>query len=142
MSWSGPFSPCGICVQCVVYLVLLYIWRNIPFSFIVRNNCRWTGTGLISSSNVALVCSGESVCAVVPSYSTCSSAAVVKFSYISMSTFACSYKNKKNCERSEPVTLVGWRISLVYNYNNYIFVCIHGQSFGPAWAPVTRSALT
>ena len=34
------------------------------------------------------------------------------------------------CERSEPVTRVGWRISLVY-----IFVSM-GSPFGPAWAPV------
>ena len=36
-----------------------------------------------------------------------------------------------NCERSAPVTRVGWRISLLYNYI-YIFVSM--GTFGPAWA--------
>ena len=37
-----------------------------------------------------------------------------------------------NCERSEPVTRVGWRISLVYNYNinNYILYIMIFVSMG------------
>ena len=47
------------------------------------------------------------------------------------------YRYPHNCERSEPVTRVGWRISdfLWYSYVIiYIFVSI-GSPFGPAWTP-------
>ena len=46
-----------------------------------------------------------------------------------------------NCERSEPVTRVGWRISLVYIII-YIYIFVSMGTFGPAWAPVTRNAQT
>ena len=39
-----------------------------------------------------------------------------------------------DCERSEPVTRVGWRISLVY-----IYICIHGQSIWCRVGPRKRA---
>ena len=45
------------------------------------------------------------------------------------------YRYSHNCERSEPVTRVGWRISLVYIII-IIYICIHWQSIWSRVDPV------
>ena len=55
-------------------------------------------------------------------------------------TYRTAVQNPPYCERSEPVTRVGWRIYLVYIYN-YIYIYLYPWAhLVPRGPPVTRNA--